>query len=128
MLELQDIIFLIKCFKDPSENFNPLRFISFITHSSRSATNHKLKVNFKRTSHTRHFYFNRVVRLWNCLPSLDSSLSYSSLKYSIKQMFWSYFIKHFNPNITCTFHIACPCSNCVNCIQQVLLCLLCLFI
>ena len=78
-LELQGIMFLVKCFKDPPENFNPPTYISFITHSTRSATNHKLKVNFKRTTTTRHFYFNRVVRLWNCLPSLDLSLSYQAL-------------------------------------------------
>ena len=121
-LELQDIIFLIKCFKDYSENFNPLRFVSFIIHSSRSATYHKLKVNFKRISHTLHFYFNRGVRLWNCLPPLDLSLSFSNLKYSIKQMFWTHFTKHFNANITCTFHIDCPCSNCVNCNHSVIPC------
>ena len=121
-LELQDVMFLVKCFKDPSENFNPLTFVSFITHSTRSATNHKLTVNFKRTSTTRHFYFNRVVRLWNYLPTLDLSLSYSTLKYKLKQIFWAHFTDHFNSSNICTFHILCPCLNCVNCNHSAVSC------
>ena len=113
-LELQDILFLIKCFKDPSENFNPLSFVSFVCHSTRSATSHKLKVNYNRTSVTRHFYFNRVVKLWNCMPPIDLTMSYSKLKHTLKQIFWSHFITNFNPDNACSFHIVCPCSNCVN--------------
>ena len=97
-LEDQDITFLVKCFKDPLENFNPFTFVSFITHSTRSATIHKLKVNFKRTTTTRHFCFNRVARLWNCLPLLDLCLLYSTLKYKLKLIFWDHFTNHFNPN------------------------------
>ena len=113
-LELQDVLFLIKCFKDLSENFNPLSFVSFVCHSTRSATSHKLKVNYNRTSVTRHFYFNRVVKLWNCMPPIDLSMSYSKLKHTLKQIFWSHFITNFNPDNACSFHIVCPCSNCVN--------------
>ena len=113
-LELQDItcMFLLKCFKDPPENFNPLAYVSFITHSIRSATNQKLKVSFKRTTTTRHIYFIRVVRLWNCSPSLDLSLSYPTLKYKLKLIFSIHFTNHFNPYNTCTFHIHWPCLNC----------------
>ena len=111
---LQDIMFLVKCFKDPPDNFDPFTFVSFTNHSTRSATNHKLKVNFNRTTTTRHFYFNRVARLWNCLPPLDLSMSYPTLKYKLKLIFWTHFTNHFNPNDTCTFHIHCPCLNCVN--------------
>ena len=121
-LELRDVMFLVKCFKDPPENFNPLTFVSFITHSTRSATNHKLTVNFKRTSTTRHFYFNRVVRLWKYLPTLDLSLSYSTLKYKLKQIFWAHFTDHFNSSNICTFHILCPCFNCVNCNHSAVSC------
>ena len=121
-LQLQDIIFFMKCFKDPSENFNSLMFVSFITHSSRWATNHKLKVKIKRTSHTHHFYFNWVVRLWNCLPPLDLSLFFSELKVFNKADVLVTLHKIFNPNITCSFLIYCPCSYCVNCNHSVIPC------
>ena len=83
-LELQKIMLFVKCFMDPPENFHLLTYISFITHSTGSAKNHKPEVSFKRTSTTRDFYFNSVVRLWNCLPSLDLSLSCLTLKYKLK--------------------------------------------
>ena len=113
-LELQDLLFLIKCLKEPSDNFNPLSFISFVNSNTRSATANKLKVNFNRTCHSRHFYFNRIVRLWNSLPVIDLSLSYATLKSTLRQLFWKHFITHFDSNNPCTFHIDCPCFNCVN--------------
>ena len=51
------------------DNFDVLHFISFCeSGGTRSTSYGHLKVNFKRTSTTRHFYFNRVVRLWNSVP------------------------------------------------------------
>ena len=113
-LELQDILYLIKCFKDPSDNFNVLNFLSFVQLKTRSTSRNKLRVNFNKTSHSHHFYFNRIVRLWNALPPLNLSLSFSTLKLHLKQLFWKHFTMHFNPNNLCTFHIVCPCPNCVN--------------
>ena len=82
-LELQDILYLIKCFNDLSDNFNILNilnFLSFAQLNTRSTARNKLRVSFNKTSHSHHFYFNRIVRLWNALPLLDLSLSFSALK------------------------------------------------
>ena len=55
------------------------------------------------------------------LPAITHlSLSCSTLKYTLKQIFWAHFTNHFNPNITCTFHIDCPCSNYVHCNRSVI--------
>jgi len=42
----------------------------------------KLTCNHSRTNLSRHFYFNRVCRLWNALPPIDLSFSSGMLKIS----------------------------------------------
>ena len=96
--ELQDILFLIRFFKDPSDN-NILNYVSFVNLHTRSIARKKLRINFNKTSLSQHFYFNRVARLWNSLPPLDLSLSFNTLKFHIKQLFWNHFTAHFNPII-----------------------------
>ena len=78
--ELQDMLFMIKCIKTPSNNFDIFNYISFVSSSTRSASHHKLKHNFCRTSRYRHFYFNRIVKLWNAFPEFDISLSMTAIK------------------------------------------------
>ena len=85
----------------------------------RSTARNKVRVNFNKTSHPHHCYFNRIVRLWNALPPLDLSLSFSTLKLHLKQLFWKHFIVHFSPSNLCTFHVVCPCPHCVNCNHSV---------
>ena len=67
-LELQDLYFFIKCIKDPPDNFNILDYVSFSTNNTRSASSNKLVPNFSYYRSSRHFYFNRIIRLWNKLP------------------------------------------------------------
>ena len=63
--ELQDIMFLVKRLKDPSDNWGIHKYISFVHSVIRmGSSGNKLQINSKRTSAARHFYFNRVVRLW----------------------------------------------------------------
>ncbi len=45
---------------------------------------------------TRHFYFHRIVRLWNSLPQLDLSLSLETLKKKLYDHFWAHFITNFD--------------------------------
>ena len=45
-VELQDLLFLIKCLKEPPNNFNLLKNISFVNSDTRSATTNKLRVNY----------------------------------------------------------------------------------
>ena len=111
--ELQDLLFFVKSLQDPEDNLNILSFVTF-SKSSRSSRTNKLSYKFYRTTAYRHFYFNRLVRLWNALPAgtVDISLSYTSIKKSLKIFFWNQFVHSFNSENPCSFHVVCPCSNC----------------
>ena len=110
--ELQDFMIFIKCMQDPSDNFDINSYISFSSSCTRASTTAKLKHNFCRYSTTRHFYTNRIARLWNALPSVDISQSYQTIKHQITSFLWDHFIANFDPNSPCTFHFICPCSSC----------------
>ena len=111
--DLQDIMFLLKCLKDPDDNINIHRYITFTTVRTRAATHNHLKLNFNRTSTTQHFYFNRVVKLWNKIPCniLDLSLSLGTLKMRLNHFLWTNFIARFDPDRVCTFQLICSCPN-----------------
>ena len=112
--ELQDLLFLIKNLQNPSDNFQMLNFISFVSSSTRAASANKLRYNYSawRLSTTRHFYFNRIVRLWNALPPLNLSLPFLSIKHQLIEYFWYNFVNKFDPDNPCSFHVICPCSKC----------------
>ena len=112
--DLQDLLFLIKCLLSPPDNFNILQYISFSSHGTRSTTAGKLKVNYRRTSTTRHFYFNRVVKLWNAVPPscLDLTFTYNTIRRRLLLHFWDHFLSHFSSDSPCSFHYVCPCSSC----------------
>ena len=65
-----DIIFFFKCLKSPSSSFNINNCVSFASSSTRSSANSKLLHTKSTTNSSRHFYFNRLPRLWNSLPVL----------------------------------------------------------
>ena len=107
--EFLDIMFRIK---DPPDNFNIFEFIQFVSSSTRSGSNNKLVISLTRSSKVRHFYFNRIARLWNRLPHFDLSLSLLAIKHNIYSILWQNFVHHFESDSTCTFHLVCPCNNC----------------
>ena len=107
-LEMNDILFFITSIKNPTERFNILNYVTFSKASTRSSSKFKLVHNLSRTNQNRHFYFNRLPRLWNSLPSIDLDQSVSSIKRQLKSIFWNHFVSHFDPNITYTFHFVCP--------------------
>ena len=109
--ELQDLLFVIKCLKKPTENFDIKKFLSFSTSITRSGTQHKLVFNHVRTNTVRHFFFHRVVKLWNSIPLVDLSLSFETLKTTLYNHFWSHFITNFDPSDICSYHIICPCTS-----------------
>ena len=111
-LDLQDVLFLLKCIKHPPDNLDIFSYITFCKSNTRSSSSGKLKYIYKRLSITRHFYFSRVVRIWNQLPFLDLSLSFNVLKSTITNYLWEHFITNFNSSDICTFHFVCPCGNC----------------
>ena len=110
--EYYDIILFYKSLKFPSSGFEITRFVSFSSASTRSSSCSRLVHSKSSTNQHRHFYFNRLPRLWNSLPvfSLDQSLS--CFKRQLKQILWNYFVSHFDPDRPCTFHHTCPCRNC----------------
>ena len=112
LLELQDLMFLIKCMQDPSDNFEINSYISISSSCTRASSSAKLNHNFCHYSITRYFYTNRIARLWNALPSVEIFQSYKSLKHQITTFLWDHFIAIFNPDFPCTFHFICPCSSC----------------
>ena len=105
--ELHDILFLVKCIKNPPDNFSLSDYFTFTSGPTRSTSNFKLKHTFSKFSATRHFYFNRITRLWNSLPPIDTTKSI------LTNFLWSNFLKSFNSSNPCSFHFLCPCNKCV---------------
>ena len=110
--ELQDITFLLKCLQDPNDHMNI--HVTFASSITRAGNAGKLKSNHCKTSTIRHFFFNRVVRLWNSLPNnlIDLSQSVETNKRRVFKYLWSHFTSHFDSSNHCTFHAICPCSRC----------------
>ena len=96
----------------PDPSFNIYDFVSFSSRGTRSATHTKLLLNQSSTCKSRHFYFTRLARLWNFLPPLDLSLSLTAIKNRLQGFFWDHFLRCFDPDDVCIFHVLCPCSNC----------------
>ena len=111
-LELQDLLFLVKCLLDPPDNFNVRDTICFSTTNTRSSTKNKLVHKFSRTSAGHHFYFCRITRLWNAAPEIDLKKSFSSIKLQLNNFFWKNFRENFTQHDSCSFHLCCPCSKC----------------
>ena len=117
ILEINDIMFFIQSIKNPSTSFNIRNFISFTTSNTRSSTYHKLQHSISSTNYQRHFYLNRIPRLWNSLPPIDLSSSQIEIKAKIIKFLWSHFESNFNPADPCSFHFQCPCTNCITSIH-----------
>ena len=83
-------------------------YITFSTSSKRSTTHSLAKSNT-----IGHFYFNRLPRLWNSLPTSNLDLPISTIKKKLLRFFWDHFNTHFQCNNLCTFHYLCPCAKCV---------------
>ena len=110
--ELNDIMFFIKSYKKPSPHFDIRNYITFSTHSTRSASFSKLVHLRSNASASYHFYFARLVRLWNSLPVIDITLPDYIIKAKITNHLWQNFINKFNSSLPCTFHYFCPCNSC----------------
>ena len=110
--ELNDLMFLIKSLKSPTDNFNIRNHIAFVSNSTRSGVHQKLVHPKSSSAVHHHFYFNRIVRLYNYLPVINLSLPTNVIKQQIINYFWTKFTTNFNSAITCTFHILCPCHRC----------------
>ena len=49
-----------------------------------------LNINYTRTSAARHFYFNRIVLLWNSVqPAINLNESFKVVRYKLMNFLWS---------------------------------------
>ena len=78
--ELNDIMFLVKSLKSPTDNFDIKNYNSFASNSKRSGAYKKLVHPMISNATQHHFYFNRIIRLHNYLPVINLSLLINIIK------------------------------------------------
>ncbi len=79
-LQLLDLLFFVKCLKNPSDSYNVFNHVTFHSGSTRSSSNRKLKIKFQRTSTTQHQFD------FNLLPQSRFSHSRSHLATCIRDL------------------------------------------
>ena len=84
MLDLYDIMFLVKALQQPSSQFNIYNYISFSSSNTRSSSTNKLNHVRTNSNYARNFYFNRIPRIWNQLPCIDINQSLPVIKATIQ--------------------------------------------
>ena len=110
--ELNDLMFLIKSLKSPTDNFDIKNHITFANISTRSGTYQKFVHSNTSNAPQHYFYFNWIARLHNYLPVINLSLPISVIKQQKTNYLWTQFSADFNTERSCTFHILCPCHHC----------------
>ena len=100
--------------KYPDEAFNIHNFISFHNSGTRASKCNKLLHNLSLKNKSRHFYFNRICKLWNFLLVVDLDLSTQTIKLQIKSFLRRHFDLNFVSSNPCSYHAVCPCSKCFN--------------
>jgi len=111
--ELTDIIFYISSIRSPSVNFDMSQFIHECVSNTRSSAS-KLQHHLSPACKSSHFYFRRLPRLWNSLPTIDTTQSLFVIKHQLFNFMYNHFIQHFDAGSPCTFHYLCPCFKCSN--------------
>ena len=87
-------------------------YTSFSINMTRSGSYRKLIQPLVKSNRDKQFYFNRLPYLWNSLPPIDLSLSFSCVRIKLIDIFWNSFLKRFNANNHCTYYFSCPCHSC----------------
>ena len=87
-------MFLIKCLQNNNEdNFNIYDYVKFTSGRTRSS-GVKLAINYTRTSSYRHFYFNRIVLIYNAISSVvNLSDSYYTIQCKVVLFLWFFLIR-----------------------------------
>ena len=111
--ELQDLLYLVKQLKQPQADLQIYNYVTFASSKTRFSQQHKLSVSFSRTSSVKHFYFHRIVTLWNSLPHIDLDQPLITIKHQIQTYLWTHFLANFDPDRACTYHYICPCLQCI---------------
>ena len=79
-LEAQDIIFQVQLMVDPPSDFCLEEYILYISSSTRASSLHRIQWTHPLTpcsKVTKLSCFNRVVRVWNSLPPVDTDHPFS---------------------------------------------------
>ena len=106
------VVLLVHSLKYPDASFDITSYIKFSSLNTRSNSKAKLLFHYAPSNASRHYYFNRIPRLWNALPPIDLTQSFSTIKMKIREILWSHFLDHFDPDDYCTYHVICPCLHC----------------
>ena len=109
LLEIADIMFAVSSVKSP---VSTSIYITFSSSNTRSSSQFKLNHRLTNNNLTRHSYFYRLPRLWNSLPSINSSLSMRTIKSLITSHLFTHFTLTFDSDYPCSFHYLCPCNSC----------------
>ena len=118
LLEIADIMFAVSSVKSPGVHFDIHNYITFSSSNTRSSSQFKLNHRLTNNNLTRHSYFYRLPRLWNSLPSINSSLSMRTIKSLITSHLFTHFTLTFDSDYPCSFHyplmlrhIVCACRS-----------------
>ena len=65
-----------------------------------------------KNNRDKQFYFNRLPYLWKSLPPINLSLSFTTIKRKLTDIFWNSFLANFNTDNNCTYYYKCPCPSC----------------
>ena len=112
ILDLNDVMFFIKSLHNHHDGFNINDHIKFATGNTRLASSNKLHQTRSTNNTSKHFYFNRLPRIWNTLPIIDLNDHPIRIKSKLSEYLWKHFLSNFDPAIVCSFSISCPCFNC----------------
>ena len=93
VLEIGDILFFVKCLKEPLAHFNIFSFVTFCSGQTQSAMHFKLRQTLPLSNYSiRNSYFNRLPCLWNSLPLFNLDHSVSIVWSKLYKPFWNRFI------------------------------------
>ena len=80
-LEMNDVRFFLRSIKDSPLNFNILDYVCFCLNSTHSSTSNKLNHAQCSFGVQKFFYFHQLPQPWNCLPPIDITQLFNSIKY-----------------------------------------------
>ncbi len=85
--ELADIMFLVSSLKHPTERFNVLQFVKLQDINTRSSDRLTLKHVTCESNFQQHFYFNRIIHLWNRLPPICKNYQKKDLRSPVVELY-----------------------------------------
>ena len=112
ILDLSDVMFFIKSLRNHHDGFIINNYTKFVTGNTCSASSNKLHQTRSTNNINNNFYFNRLPRIWNALPTIDLNEHPTRIKNKLSEYLRKHFLSNFDPANTRSFSISCPCINC----------------